>query len=509
MNVHSNIDSDIFPCTHCGYRANSMDDLKAHHGEAHKDSRSKGIYRSMYTRIHCDNCYMKFYTYEQRAHHEKTEHSEVYDSSSCETCNQEFLTKAAYYVHQGLHTPDNIKLFICHLCQSIFYDAHTLVQHHKDQHQKWPVPYFTCSGCDYVTKSLTDYDDHLANEHKNSETYYPYKCKECDFKTRCAKEIWSHIKNTGHGEIYQCKPCGTTYKNNEVLRKHIRKSHPIGQQSFICDLCGYKTNSRDNFTAHNRANHGTKKQCPYCEKTFKDKPKLDMHIDNSHPGVQPVEFQCEMCGKEFMFKASHTEHVYRHSYVRKKCPKRELSLDSEKRLQCSKCEVTFGPTSERLLLRHEYVAHGIKEYEFPNICKKCNQPYRQFHSVCTGVGEKKPVKCPYCGKGYASNENMQDHIKNLHMSERNFKCEICGKAYASKKTLFTHTKQSHNNQTCTICQKSLLNMFFLKKHLVFEHNITEGAFFCPVCPKKVFFSNKMFTKHMKENHPECKEFVQN
>ena len=32
------------------------------------------------------------------------------------------------------------------------------------------------------------------------------------------------------------------------------------------------------------------------------------------------------------------------------------------------------------------------------------------------------------------------------------------------------------------CQKSLLNRFFLKKHLVFDHGITEGALFCNICP---------------------------
>jgi len=63
-----------------------------------------------------------------------------------------------------------------------------------------------------------------------------------------------------------------------------------------------------------------------------------------------------------------------------------------------------------------------------------------------------------------------------------------------------HIEQSHSRKTCEHCGKSLLNGFFLKKHLVFDHGITEGALFCNICPKKVFFMEGILKNHMQEKH---------
>ena len=40
----------------------------------------------------------------------------------------------------------------------------------------------------------------------------------------------------------------------------------------------------------------------------------------------------------------------------------------------------------------------------------------------------------------------------------------------------------------------------MKKHLALEHDMVKGAYFCEICPKKVFFTETMKNKHMKENH---------
>ena len=50
------------------------------------------------------------------------------------------------------------------------------------------------------------------------------------------------------------------------------------------------------------------------------------------------------------------------------------------------------------------------------------------------------------------------------------------------------------------CGKSLLNGFYLKKHLVFNHGIKEGAFICDRCPKTIFSTEIALKKHVKEKH---------
>ena len=46
----------------------------------------------------------------------------------------------------------------------------------------------------------------------------------------------------------------------------------------------------------------------------------------------------------------------------------------------------------------------------------------------------------------------------------------------------------------------MLNEHFLKKHLVFDHGIKDGAFICEICPKTFFLSETGYTKHVEEKH---------
>ena len=67
--------------------------------------------------------------------------------------------------------------------------------------------------------------------------------------------------------------------------------------------------------------------------------------------------------------------------------------------------------------------------------------------------------------------------------------------------LKAHNYQSHGDrQKCPHCEKSFLNGFILKRHLVFEHDIKDGALFCDKCPKKVFFEEVFLKKHLQGKH---------
>ena len=74
------------------------------------------------------------------------------------------------------------------------------------------------------------------------------------------------------------------------------------------------------------------------------------------------------------------------------------------------------------------------------------------------------------------------------------------KKLASKKTLDNHIVQSHNQVTCELCHKKVATKTDLRKHKVFVHNDTKGAWLCDRCPKTVFFMKSMFEKHMKNKH---------
>ena len=59
----------------------------------------------------------------------------------------------------------------------------------------------------------------------------------------------------------------------------------------------------------------------------------------------------------------------------------------------------------------------------------------------------------------------------------------------------THTQKVE----CDICLKTISNPNELKRHKVFVHKETEGAWLCEKCPKSAFFSQATFDKHMKRH----------
>jgi len=103
---------------------------------------------------------------------------------------------------------------------------------------------------------------------------------------------------------------------------------------------------------------------------------------------------------------------------------------------------------------------------------------------------------------YLSSCRLKFHIKGVHKNKETHFCTPCGKYFADEVLLKHHTYQSHSKVTCRHCKKLRLNQYHLKRHLALEHDVTDGAYFCEICPKTVFFSEFHFNKHMVGKH--CK-----
>ena len=54
-------------------------------------------------------------------------------------------------------------------------------------------------------------------------------------------------------------------------------------------------------------------------------------------------------------------------------------------------------------------------------------------------------KCEYCGKGFITKKNLQDHI-NIHTGEKPYQCKFCGAAFTSSGTKYNHEKLVHLNK---------------------------------------------------------------
>ena len=468
------------------------------------------------------------------------------ESNQCHSCDERFYTKAAFYVHKTCH--ENNKelesfLVICDYCHWAGYNELDLISHHQEKHINNPMTFEDTNDYDNADFDNTDFGEH------------EFKSEEID--------PYDHVEVTE--QIFECSLCHKKLKSEQSLKTHMKKCKEAEDtsQTFVCELCVYTAPSIRKLKDHQKSVHFDRRQCPHCEKSCSDKGNLEIHMDRHHPGIKPLEFDCDKCPKRFMFRPSLTKHLHSH--------KQSALVAQRERLQCEHCDVTYGPSCLVKLVRHEYAVHGIQRYpnvckkckqpykdthtscwgqvytkrkpggkkgdvkkerfqcckceatfsttwildrheymrhgikKHPNVCEKCHQPYKDVHTACTGVVKNRTKKffpCGECDKVYTSKISLDIHINSFHKNERNFKCTLCDKAFGGAKTLSSHYGQCHDIQTCPHCQKSLANKLALRRHMVYSHDVTDGAIFCNICPKKVFFSQTMYTNHMQRAHSE-------
>ena len=218
---------------------------------------------------------------------------------------------------------------------------------------------------------------------------------------------------------------------------------------------------------------------------------LRRHVQRIHGNKK--SHVCDLCGKGFVNKTDLKGHINQ-SHSRKTCE------------HCGKSVL-----NKNFLKKHLVFDHGITDGAF--ICDVCpktmfsSEPgykkhMKEKHSQINGKKKtfEKLQPCPECGKLLSSIWTLRQHIQRVHGNDKSHVCDQCSKGFSTKKQLKGHIDQSHSRQTCENCGKSLLNKFFLKKHLFFDHGIKDGAFICEACPKTVFFTESFYKKHMKEKH---------
>ena len=66
--------------------------------------------------------------------------------------------------------------------------------------------------------------------------------------------------------------------------------------------------------------------------------------------------------------------------------------------------------------------------------------------------EQKPYKCIHCGKGFATKNNMREHI-NTHTNARPNKCRFCDMAFNSQASRNSHERNIHRDLAGTVKRK--------------------------------------------------------
>ena len=91
--------------------------------------------------------------------------------------------------------------------------------------------------------------------------------------------------------------------------------------------------------------------------------------------------------------------------------------------------------------------------------------------------------CIECGKTCTSAENLRQHIINSH-KERTFSCSECFKMFPSNSRLSEHVRRVHLNQknyACDKCEKRFNKRVKLVQHITAVHDKLK-PYLCELCP---------------------------
>lgn len=88
----------------------------------------------------------------------------------------------------------------------------------------------------------------------------------------------------------------------------------------------------------------------------------------------------------------------------------------------------------------------------------------------------KVIKCEKCPKTYfTTDKELENHVKNFHLANKNLECKICGKKFTGKAQLFSHVRvHTRKYFSCDICGYKNFCLKDLKIH--FETHISKLIF---------------------------------
>ncbi len=198
--------------------------------------------------------------------------------------------------------------------------------------------------------------------------------------------------------------------------------------------------------------------CADCGKSYERKKSLMNHI-RGHLGV---EYHCDLCGQQFLWK--HTLRMHKQSHHGPNgslmqlpdrsrhfcphCPKRTRKLaDSESLLKahiticrleqpfaCGGCQLRFR--QKNAVAVHQQAVHQKVRF----ICAECGQSFRSKSTLaahCMKHLGLKPFKCSDCQKQF-SNESSRDQHQLTHGAIKPFNCADCSESYIWKQNLVRH-----------------------------------------------------------------------
>lgn len=170
------------------------------------------------------------------------------------------------------------------------------------------------------------------------------------------------------------------------------------------------------------------------------------------------------------------------------------------KIHCEECEIDFK--RQYNLNQHITNVHIGEKDANCSICKKSfyNEKLRNAHFKIKHPNDKMECICEKCDKKFTTRGNMLQHVRRVHLKEKRLKCDKCDHECFSKGELQNHKKTHEKKFKCILqnCDKIFDSEEEFNTHKINDHKIIRLSCLVDSCNFECI-SKEELKKHM-ESH---------
>ena len=358
-------------------------------------------------------------------------------------CGHRTMTAALLRRHKKIHSMPE-KLIQCQYCDKTYRDRTGLQIHMKTIHmdQCPDLPLLQCKedGCQFVTKSKARFNQHMNQIHLAKT----FECEfdDCDYVVGSSYLLKRHLKSHSNVKSIKCNHCDKAFKTKKGLLLHIDRKHTelcSDLPDLTCEVedCQFKTKRLDSLKHHLKYHKRKVYVCPFdgCGKQVTTRALLIRHRECHRDKSQEDD-------ESGPFKC-------RWPGCDKTFPTRKQicgHMNAHDVVKSSQCE---WPGCDRTYVNQYNMRLHMKTHNRPAFacswpgCDKAFHSKTQLTYHMNGHSGAKPFKCvwPGCGQAFAYPMALKWH--NDRHSGPTHKCPHCHKRYALQTTLCCHIRLVH------------------------------------------------------------------
>ncbi len=279
-------------------------------------------------------------------------------------------------------------------------------------------------------------------------------------KNICLIKKWRKRKEMSEQELMYSSPKETTNdrEEEELLTENQVENDIFESLDFNPNSSGSRASAKVSFFQSSETLLEEKVYiCSVCNKTFGKKKNLNNHVREVHDQVK--NHFCPVClkgffRKSYLIKHSCSSHVKSDQQENRIEPdldpiveddllcKQELDVDEEEIEDDSnqfdlECKQEFNDQYDEEDLDAANVESSYQELSFQNDPEAPPDEDLDYTVDTNGL-----VNCPLCEKQFKMKKNVNLHIREVHVQEKNHFCPICNKGFFKNTYLQKHLKLS-------------------------------------------------------------------